>query len=198
MDKLPSKTVRQPKSGVNVTQLKRSFTQLDQRGLYRSIFRYLSLIVFGTLLWIYFTSNFNDLPKVYNASASDAPLYLSHRYFRVFFWVSLIVLVVVQLSAFLQRKLKWVNDASMIVLYLGYMMAAGFMFISSPLYSFLSQYFNNQDPFRAFSKPAQVLGNLNYELYGLFLISAIALMGFSYLMRILRKLKFRIAVIKHN
>lgn len=198
MEKLPSKTLRQPKPGVNVSQLKRSFTQLDQRGLYRSIFRYMSLIVFGTLCWIYFTSNFNDLPEVYKASASDAPLYLSHRYFRVFFWVSLIVLAVVQLSAFLQKKLKWVNDSSMMILYLGYVMASIFMLISSPLYSFLSQYFNNQDPFRAFSKPAQVLSDLNYELYGLFLIGAIALMGFSYLMRILRKMKYRLAVIKHN
>lgn len=193
MDKPSSKV-----NGLNVTQLINSFVSFDKRGLYRTIFNYYSLILFGLLIWIYLTSNFNSLPEVYNASAQDAPIYLSHRYFRLAFWIGIILFLIVELSAFLQKKLNKTNSISLLVLLGGYISAGLFMWISQPLYRFLLQYFNNQDPFKAFSKPAQVLGNLNYELYGLFLILAIALIGFSFLLRILNKLKLRLVIVRHN
>lgn len=188
----------QEESGLNLTLIKETFLRLNKNGLYATIFHYFCLVLFASLVWIYLTSNFNFLPEVYNASASDAPIYVSHRFFRILFWTGLVLLFIVILANFLQRKLRTINTIPMLLLYGGYALAGGFYFISQPLYHFLSQYFNNKDPFRAFEKPAEVLSNLNYELYGFFLIGAITLFGFAFLLIIMRKLNLKPVVARHN
>lgn len=195
MSKLPSKIER---SGVNLTQLKNKFLQLNKDNLYVTIFHYFCILLFGSLIWVYLTSNFNTLPEVHNANATDAPLFKSHQLFRILFWLGLVILLVALVTSFIQKKLGQILDLPMMIMLAAYVAAGLFMFVSQGLYSFLTLYFNNQDPFKAFSTPAQVLGELNYELYGGFLILAIALFGFSFLLKLMSKLHLRIGIVRHN
>lgn len=186
-------------AGINLTKLKNSLLHLNRHGLFESIFHYFSVVVFSFLIWIYFASNFNFLPETYGAiKASDSPLYQSHLVLRILFWIAIILLVFVELLSFWQRRLKKTNSVPMMVLISGYAVAGLFIWVSSPLYNFLKLYFNNTDPFKKFSTPYEVLSNLNYEWYGFFLILAIALFGFSFILLMLRKLNMRVAVIRHN
>lgn len=191
-------TQRPSNKGINLTQLKKRFIRLNKRGLYVTLFHYYSVIVFVFLCWIYLSSDFNLIPEVYGMQANQSQLYQSHFIFRILFWIGLFLFLLVELAAFWQKKLKITNSIPMMVLICGYLFSGAFIFVSRPLYSFLRLYFINTDPFKSFDTPYQVLSNLNYELYGLFLIISIALFGFSFLLLFLRKLNVQLQVVRHN
>ena len=186
-------------AGINLTKLKQKFVELNKDGLYATLFHYYSVIVFVFLVWIYFSSNFNNLPEVYGAQqASESQLYQSQHILRILFWIGIALFVLLQLASFWQRKLHETNSIPMLVLISGYITCGIFMLVSAPLYNFLRLYFTNTDPFKRFSTPFEVLSSLNYEMYGFFLILAIALFGFGLVMLMLRKFNLRLAVIRHR
>ena len=160
-------------AGINLTKLKQKFVELNKDGLYATLFHYYSVIVYVLL-------------------------YQSHDILRILFWIGIALFVLLQLASFWQRKLHETNSIPMLVLISGYITCGIFMLVSAPLYNFLRLYFTNTDPFKRFSTPFEVLSSLNYEMYGFFLILAIALFGFGLVMLMLRKFNLRLAVIRHR
>ena len=186
-------------AGINLTRLKERFIGLNKHGLYATLFHYYSVVVFVFLAWIYLASNFNTLPEVFGqVSADQSQIYQSHHYFRILYWIGIALFFMVQLAAYWQKKLVVTNSIPMMVLVGGYIISGLFILVSSPLYNFLREYFTNTDPFKKFSTPYEVLSKLNYELYGFFLILAIAVFGFAFLILMLRKFDLRIAVVRHD
>lgn len=180
--------------GLNLTQLKNSFLSLDKNNLYTKIYHYSALVVFLTLVWVYLSSNFNTLPEVYQANANQAVIFTSHQWLRICFLLSLIILVIAIIATVMQKKFNKILEFPMILIYLGNVMITAFILVSHSLYSFLKLYFNNTDPFKKFSTPMKVLSDLNYEFYGSFLITAIALLGLAFILLLMKKLNIKIVL----
>lgn len=181
--------------GINLTKLKRQFIQLNQHGLYTTLFYYYSIVVFAFLGWIFLSSNFSSIP---DSTYAESPLYQSHLAFRILFWIGIVGLALVQLAAYFQRRLKKVNTAPMVLLIAGYISSALFVLVSRPLIKQFKNAYSSTDPFKNTISSFQILGGVNFELYGLFITLSLVFFVLAFVLFILKHNHFEFKVVRQR
>lgn len=181
--------------GIDLTEIKAKFIQIDKNNRYKTIFIVYSFLVMLLLIRVYFTTDFSKLAVLLNQDSKDA-YFVSNQWFRIGLWGGLLLLFAVELAAFWQRKLNQINDLSMGILASAYGFALVYWTTSLPLYQFLNSYYANKDPFKSFSTSFEVLQQTNIALLILSLIAAVLLFVFAYIFVFLKKLNIRLVKTK--